>query len=220
MLGAEMIYSTNTEALLDLAPRYLPKNQSVMDLGCGCGDFLAAFGNASGGSLTGLDQSKEMLELGRKKHPRIEFIRGDIRKAHKLKRNFDAVFMTSTHSIFPDIDSWLYPITRITDGAAFVLGLFNPEPFDTITRWRKHGGAWSEGGYNLWSVRSVAEHLDRLNCKHEFIQLDMDTSFIESLPSDYPMTFRRATMGGPHHLVNGLQLFCTYYLLVITPQHR
>jgi len=49
----------------------------VIDLGCGSGTFTALLARAGYDSI-GLDISAKLLEVGRRKHPHIEFVAGDI----------------------------------------------------------------------------------------------------------------------------------------------
>jgi ubiquinone/menaquinone biosynthesis C-methylase UbiE len=222
-----MLYKTVADAVLDVAPAHVQgrANPSALDLGCGSGEFLAALGAAVQGkvALHGLDASPELLARGRERYPDIEFIQGDLRHARERcgERSFDAVFLLGTHSIFDDVDSWLHAVVAVTahGGAAYILGLFNPDNFDTVIKWRRSSERdWSIGGYNCWSIETVSSSLKRLECAYEFRKVLFDTSFIDSLDPGYAMTFRRARLDdGAEHVVNGLQLFCNYYLLIIRP---
>lgn len=74
---------------------YLPEqeNLKILDLATGTGDQVMAFlnSNASIESITGLDLSKEMLEIAREKVPDIEFIEADAQKIPFSKEAFHAV---------------------------------------------------------------------------------------------------------------------------------
>jgi SAM-dependent methyltransferase len=214
--------------MVETAPKLLGDRPqpAVIDLGCGNGDFLHGFGKALGGQplLTGIDISSDLLDAGRRRFPDIEFIKGDLRQAPSLcrGRRFDAVCLLGTHSIFDDVESWLDPVVALAapHGIGFVLGLFNPHDFDTVTRWRRSPTLeWQSGGYNCWSQLSVSRRLRELDCGFEFTEILFDTSFIDSLPSDYPMTFRRVKLeDGKTRVANGLQLLCNYYLLTVQPR--
>jgi SAM-dependent methyltransferase len=216
--------------MLEVAPKLLGERPrlTIVDLGCGTGGFLHSFAGAFGGqtSLTGVEISAELVRAGRSRYPEIEFICGDLRDASHLcsDRRFDAVCMLGTHSIFQDVASWLETVVTLIapHGLGFVLGLFNAEPFDAVIRWRRSPGMeWQDGGYNYWSCLTVANHLKSLQCGFQFKEILFDPDFVDSLPADYPMTFRRATLAdGVTRVVNGLQLLCTYYLLTIEPGNR
>ena len=53
----------------------LPPGARVIDLGCGSGTFSALLARA-GYDCVGLDISAKLLEVGRRKHPHIEFVAG------------------------------------------------------------------------------------------------------------------------------------------------
>ena len=58
-----------------LARFVVPKGASVLELGCGTGDLLAALEPAHG---VGIDLSPRLVERARLRHPRLEFHEGDI----------------------------------------------------------------------------------------------------------------------------------------------
>jgi len=224
------VYQSNLDVMLDVGPKRLGDRPcpSVVDLGCGSGEFLHSFAGALGGpaSLTGVEISPELVRVGRSRYPEIDFICGDLRDAAHLcsGRSFDAVCMLGTHSIFQDVGSWLETVVTLAapHGLGFILGLFNADPFDALIRWRRaEAMQWQDGGYNYWSCATVARQLKRLECGFQFKEILFDPGFVDSLPADYPMTFRRATLAdGIPRVVNGLQLLCRYYLLTIEPGAR
>ena len=90
------------------------KNKKILDAGCGTG-IAANFFNCQ----TGIDPSEKLIEIARKKHPKIEFI---VAKAEKLpfKNNeFDAVISVTAIQNFDDIEKGLDEIKRV--GKEFVL---------------------------------------------------------------------------------------------------
>jgi SAM-dependent methyltransferase len=214
------IFKTLTQAALELAT---PTHGvgTLVDLGCGNGSFLAgARAKFPYAVLYGLDISRELLTVARKEHPNIDFIQGDIRRARRvLGRQFDATFMIGTHPIFEDLESWIDPLVEITSGTAYVVGQFNPEAFDTRITWRKFPDVqWRSGGYNFFSKPTVSAYLEKRGCAASFQEFLIDTSFISTLPADYPMTFRTVQADGAQYVVNGLQLFCSYFLLTVKPR--
>src|SRR5580765_4882322 len=52
----------------------VPEGASVLEVGCGTGDLLAALKPARG---VGLDISAKQLEIARRKHAGLEFVHGD-----------------------------------------------------------------------------------------------------------------------------------------------
>lgn len=71
---------------LNILHRLLPKSaHKILDLGCGTGRF-------SGLASDGLDQSREMIEVARAKHPDKIFTVGDARKLPFENSSFEAIF--------------------------------------------------------------------------------------------------------------------------------
>ena len=75
------------ESLLDLLGP--AADERVLDLGCGTGHLAAAVAD-SGASVVGVDRSREMLAEARSAHPRVPFVRGDVRRL-PFEGAFDAV---------------------------------------------------------------------------------------------------------------------------------
>jgi ubiquinone/menaquinone biosynthesis C-methylase UbiE len=73
----------------------------IADLGCGSGAFTALLNRAGYDSL-GLDLSAKLLELGRRKHPGIGFVAGDIERLPFSDASFDGVLLSGVVHHFPD----------------------------------------------------------------------------------------------------------------------
>ena len=69
----------------------LPQGGSILDLGCGAGEPLAAYVLDSGFELTGLDYSAPMLELARQRYPAAAWVQGDMRSL-PFDQAFDGIF--------------------------------------------------------------------------------------------------------------------------------
>ncbi len=80
---------SNSEELEDLVKR-LPEGATVLDAGCGPG-HASRFLARRGFSVTGIDISRQMLELAQKKVPRATFLRMDMRKMSLPATTFDGV---------------------------------------------------------------------------------------------------------------------------------
>lgn len=82
-------YEIETNYFIDLIKEYsVGPDISLLHFGCGAGGhdtFLKKHFE-----ITGVDLSKGMLEIARKRHPEIEYIEGDMRTI-KLDRQFDVV---------------------------------------------------------------------------------------------------------------------------------
>ncbi|MHB1209821.1 MAG: class I SAM-dependent DNA methyltransferase [Acidimicrobiales bacterium] len=108
--------------ILDAIASYAPDATSVLELGCGTGAVLAGLG--SGLSLTGIDESEEMLAYARRRCPSARFIRGDI-TSFSLAEKFDViicVYDTLNHVM--TFDGWRSVFdgvrNHLTEGGLFI----------------------------------------------------------------------------------------------------
>src|SRR5260221_11845949 len=79
----------------------LPPGARVIDLGCGSGTFTALLARA-GFDCVGLDISAKLVAVGRRKHPQIEFIAGDIERLPFPDASFDGALLSGVGHHFPD----------------------------------------------------------------------------------------------------------------------
>ena len=85
------------EAVINLITK--PPGNHVIDLGCGNGSLTDKIARR-GYIVTGIDDSEEMLQLARKEHPDLSFIRGNAVSFH-LEEKADIVF---SNAVFHWID--------------------------------------------------------------------------------------------------------------------
>ena len=111
--------------MLRYIDRYAPNATSVLELGCGTGAILAGLG--SGLTLTGIDQSPEMLAIARRRCPRATLYEADI-TSFSLNDRFDVVlcvFDTLNH--VPTFAGWRAVFERVSEhlrpGGLFVFDL-------------------------------------------------------------------------------------------------
>lgn len=76
------------ELLQRLVRRYNPRARTLLELGCGSGTMLAVLSRRY--QSTGIDNSKGMLALARKKAPQAKLIHADITR-FELGERFDAI---------------------------------------------------------------------------------------------------------------------------------
>lgn len=69
----------------------LPQNPSILDAGCGPGRDTAIFAQ-KGAEVIGLDISKEILKIARKKHPFISFVEGNFLYLPFKDKTFNGVW--------------------------------------------------------------------------------------------------------------------------------
>jgi len=92
-----------TARLIDAFVRLsaLPARARVVDLGCGSGAFTHLLRRA-GYDCVGLDISGKLVEAGRRKHPGIQFLQGDIEHLPFADASFDGVLLSGVVHHFPD----------------------------------------------------------------------------------------------------------------------
>jgi len=73
----------------------------VVDLGCGSGVFTHLLRRA-GYEVAGIDISGKLIAIGRRKHPGIELVQGDIERLPFADASFDGVLLSGVVHHFPD----------------------------------------------------------------------------------------------------------------------
>lgn len=97
--------------LTRLLARLVPRNLKILEIGCGTGDLLEAL---TPSRAVGLDFSKKMLELARKRHPQFEFVEGDALDL-PIKETFDAVVLSDLIGSLSDVWQAFRELKKITD---------------------------------------------------------------------------------------------------------
>lgn len=87
----------------------VPHNSSVIEIGCGGGETLAAL-DPSGG--LGIDISPQMIEIAKKNNPHLQFEVGDI-ESLQIEEKFDYVVIDGTIGIVDDIQLALKELHKI-----------------------------------------------------------------------------------------------------------
>jgi SAM-dependent methyltransferase len=84
--------------------------QSVLELGCGCGDLLAALKPALG---VGVDFSEEMIRTARRRHPHVRFVHIDVHSLH-LPQTFDVIILSDLVNDLWDVQTVFKNILQLT----------------------------------------------------------------------------------------------------------
>jgi len=77
----------------------IPFNSSVLEIGCGTGELLAALKPDRG---LGIDISPKMIEVAREKFPQLQFETGDLEDI-KIEEKFDYIVLVETIGHVDDI---------------------------------------------------------------------------------------------------------------------
>jgi SAM-dependent methyltransferase len=102
--------------LIEIYQFLVPPGQSVVELGCGRGDLLAALNPATG---VGVDFAPEMIVRARARHRSLRFIESDIHDL-ALEASFDVIILSDlvndvwdVQTVFEKVASLSHPRTRI-----------------------------------------------------------------------------------------------------------
>ena len=77
----------------DMFLKYLNKNASILDIGCGTGELLKYYSD-KGFEVAGLDISGEMLNIAKEKVPSSKFIQMSVYDINKIEEKFDGISAT------------------------------------------------------------------------------------------------------------------------------
>jgi len=89
---------------------HVPPGSSVLEIGCGAGDLLAALEPARG---VGVDISPRMLELARARHPDLEFVLADAEQL-ALSETFDYVVLSDLVGYLDDLQRAFELLRRVS----------------------------------------------------------------------------------------------------------
>src|SRR5438105_8964800 len=103
----------------------VPEGASVLEVGCGTGDLLAALKPREG---VGLDISPRLVEIARGKHPGLDFIVGDAEAldASALEgRTFDYVVLSDVVGALTDVWAAFRALRRVCNARTVVLATYS-----------------------------------------------------------------------------------------------
>ncbi len=112
---------TYYDAIVRLARFVIPRGATVLEVGCGTGDLLAAVEPQTG---VGIDLSPRLVEIARRKHPRLEIYEGDAEtlEVPELEgRTFDYVLLSDVVGQLGDVWSALRALRRFCTARTRVL---------------------------------------------------------------------------------------------------
>ncbi len=148
-----------------LVKRYFPnKNISVLDIGCGTGDYVELF---SGFEYEGLDISDYAIKKLRKKYPSKKFILGDIFKIN-FEKKFDLIFFSEV-------------LEHIEEEALFIEKVYS--------LLKKGGYILFSVPYNpkLWNYSDIQSHHKRRYTKRHVVELLKKFNIVQMLCYGFPM---------------------------------
>ncbi len=139
---------------LNLIVKSIPAGGTILDLGCGTGEPIAQFFIEKGFKVTGVDGSKKMIELCKKRFPNEHWIVSDMREIN-LQQKFDVIL--AWHSFF-HLDH---------DSQRKMFNLFEshikPNGILAFTSGEKEGEVWSNnGGQELYHASLSTSEYENL----------------------------------------------------------
>lgn len=100
--------------------------QSVLDIGCGCGDYASLFGKDR--KYLGIDISKDMVSTARRLYPNYSFQVGDAEETGLEDASWDLVMSVAVFEYLDDPKKHMKEMSRLVKrGGAVVLSVQNAE---------------------------------------------------------------------------------------------
>jgi sarcosine/dimethylglycine N-methyltransferase len=132
----------------------------VLDVGCGCGNFVAYLGERAGCQAEGVDLSEERVKFARAAHPGLAFTHGSATALPHEPGTFSHVVSQDALFLVPDKPRSHTEILRVLrPGGVFAFSDFLQPSTEIGERARKHvydRVRWS-GGYSLDGYRAALE---------------------------------------------------------------
>lgn len=197
------------------------KTLNILDVGGASGDFVSYASERFPGSLIScVDADSELVELGRKKVPNVNFLLGDANNMPEIKSSsMDVVTMIGVMTIFDDFRTSLSECLRIVShgGLVLVAGMFNEYPVDALVKWRYSGnsGPWHQG-YNLFSKKTVSAFLQDQDVVESWSFEKFVMPFDLNPQTDPIRTWTEMDCNGNRVFKNGLQMEINIQILEIT----
>lgn len=88
----------------------IPKNQRVLEIGCGTGDLLSSLKPNYG---VGIDISEDMLKIAKKKYPALKFIRNSAEDI-TIKEKFDYIILSDLIGNLEDVQKAFEDIHKVS----------------------------------------------------------------------------------------------------------
>ena len=100
----------------------IPKNYSILELGCGTGNLIGHLHPSYG---VGVDISEEMIKIARKRFPKINFVCKDVNEFY-MNKKFDYIIISETLNSVSNIQELLQSISKMaTSDTRIIVNCYN-----------------------------------------------------------------------------------------------
>ncbi len=138
----------------------IPSNSSVIEIGCGTGDLLAALNPIRG---VGIDISSKMIGIARKKFPHLQFETGDFENL-ELEEKFNYIVVVETIGHVSDIQSALKELHKICKPETRVIIVYYNYLWEPVLKFAEIVGLKTKQPLQHWlPIDDIANLLDLNN---------------------------------------------------------
>ncbi len=141
----------------------VPEGLTVLELGCGTGNLLAALRPSYG---VGVDLSPRMIEEAKKLHPQLQFVEGDVEDSAiiaSLRGPFDVIVLSDVLAHFADIQKTLDGLHSVCGPKTRIVIAYHSHLWEPVLRLGEIVGRRMPGRDENWLRVADVEALLRLS---------------------------------------------------------
>ena len=136
--------------------------QSILELGSGCGDLLAALNPASG---VGVEFSEEMIRVAKRQHPHLRFVHADAHELN-LSEKFDVIILSDLVNDLWDVQTVFEKIVQHTTSRSRIIINSYSRLWEPILKMAERLGlAQSNLEQNWLTVEDITNLLNLVDCE-------------------------------------------------------
>lgn len=133
---------TNRAEMYEMVGKNI-KGSKVLDLGCGDG-IDAEYYRKLGADVFGVDSSEKLIEIAKKKYPKVEFSHGFAERIPSMKSCFDAVYSKYAIMTSPNMESTFDEIYRVLKPGGILIYLVTHPLRQYLERREKRGNYFKQ----------------------------------------------------------------------------